>query len=96
MYREWVADPARGQAMLQDALEESSGRNPARLGERGAAIREMLAEPPLGSAAARVLLKSAGVDPRAAAVLAEAALDPSLSGHLGFRFLLAVLTALAV
>ena len=96
MFREWVADPARGQAMLQDALEESSGRNPARLGERGAAIREMLAEPPRGSAVARVLLKSAGVDPRAAAVLAEAALDPSLSGHLGFRFLLAVLTALAV
>ena len=96
IYRAWTSDPDQGQAMLQDVLEESSGSGSEAARARGRAVTGMLSDPPSGAAAARVLLQAERLDPRAAAVLAEAALDPSLSGHLGFRFLLAVLTALAV
>ncbi len=92
MYREWTADPDRGRALLQDALEEASRSG----GGRARAVEDMLSDPPRGAETARVLLKAERLDPRAAAVLAEAAVDPGLSGHGGFRFLLAVLAALAV
>jgi len=95
IYGEWVSDSKRGQAMLQDMLDERFSRDAQGIEERGTAIRNMLLDPPQGSAAARVLLKSKSLDPRAAAVLAEAAVDTTLCGHRGFRFLLAVLTALS-
>lgn len=93
MYREWTADPVRGAAMLQDALDEPAGAGPE--SARARAVADMLSDPPRGASAARVLLETERMDPRAAAVLAEAAADPALSGHRGFRFLLAVLAALA-
>ncbi|MCK7506526.1 MAG: HEAT repeat domain-containing protein [Desulfobacterales bacterium] len=95
MYREWTADPGRGLAMLEDALEDAHGTGGEKAEARSRAVRDMLARPPLGAAAARVLLATETMDPRAAAILAEAAVDPTLSGHPGFRFLLAVLAALA-
>jgi HEAT repeat protein len=96
MYREWVAAPERGLAMLRDALDERSGGLPASdIEERRSAIRDLLLDEPEGSAVARVFLKSRSLDPRAAAVLAEAAVDTSLCRHRGFRFLLAVQATLA-
>ena len=95
IYGEWTADPDRGRALLQDALEESAGSGSEAARERGRAVEGMLSDPPRGAEAARVILGTESLDPRAAAVLAEAAVDPTLSGHPGFRFLLAVLAALA-
>ncbi|HSV57034.1 MAG TPA: MFS transporter, partial [Magnetospirillaceae bacterium] len=96
MYGAWTSDPERGLAMLQDALEESSNLKTVELEERARAVRELLTEPHRGASAARVLLGATGLDPKAALVLAEAAADPSLTGHRGFRFLLAMLAALSV
>ncbi len=95
IYGEWVADPERGTAMLQDLLDERSGPRRKGVEERADAVRDMLREPPQGAGAARLFLKSGTLDTRAAAVLAEAAVDTTLCGHRGFRFLLAVLAALA-
>ena len=94
MYGEWVADPDRGQALLQDALDERFGHDAQGIAERGEAVQGMLKDPPQGQCAARVFLKSKKLDPGAVAVLAEAAVDTALCGHRGFRFLLAVLAAL--
>ena len=95
MYRAWTSDPGRGQAMLEDAMEDAHGRDGEKAESRSRAVRDLLARPPLGAAAARVLLDTETLDPRAASVLAEAAVDSTLSEHPGFRFLLAVLAALA-
>ena len=95
MYREWSADSERGRALLQDALEESTGTGSGTALERSRAVEGMLADPPRGALAARVFLETERMDPRTAAMLAEAAADSALSGHRGFRFLLAVLAALA-
>lgn len=96
MYRTWTADPDRGQALLRDTLEEATEAGPGSARERDRAVEGMLSDPPRGAEAARVLLSAEGLDARAAAVLAEAAVDTALSSHRGFRFLLAVLAALAV
>jgi|GEM_PF-5266854 len=81
--------------MLEDAMEDAHGRDGEKAESRSRAVRDLLARPPLGAAAARVLLDTETLDPRAASVLAEAAVDSTLSEHPGFRFLLAVLAALA-
>jgi HEAT repeat protein len=95
MYGEWVADPNRGLAMLQDTLDEKSELPASGKEERRTAVQDLLLDEPDGAEAARIFLKSRSMDPRAASVLAEAAVDSSLCRHKGFRFLLAVLAALS-
>lgn len=95
LYSIWTRDPADGLSALMDSFSGSAANGPDGLRFRQA-LESFVKEGTDSPLLARAIIEMGAMDGGAATVLSEAALDPDLIGHAGFRFLIAACAIAAV